>query len=528
MRPTSTRAGQPILIESCSPSRLPQENRHLSGTKLVRQFKRVLFVVGIMGLLFDWAWATSPPPISSVPNNPPTGGKHEPGSDTIGWGHDFPVLYPSGPGPVAPTEVVGKDGFGQVGGRMAYSIGCSGGSCGGGGGGGGKGGGGGMGGGGGGGCGGCGPDTIKVQNGQCCTGADMKNCRKGCITTLPDELCESSHLPIYYQRGAVIEDVVDLALPGSTFNWSHRREYDSLSSQSGGGEAAAPNGYRWHSDSIAARLVEPGGGDIDLHLAAASKRSFDEDSGDYTAPADYVATLEKSGSGASEVFTLSEKNSGDVYKFYGTNGSIALMNRGRLIERTTREYVGFDDPADDLEGAIYSYNALGYISQITTGEPQSWTIVYTYYSSGTEANRLQKIEVKDGSNTVVEKAEYTYYGNVTSPSSDLGTTGDLVQVKVSKLASDGSNWSVRYTQYRYHTGTSGARDGSTHQLKMVLEADAIERITTAGNNAVDTTDELLTKDDDYTVAGSATVADYASRSFTYYYQDVDTDSAVTT
>ncbi|MEZ6049207.1 MAG: hypothetical protein R3C11_27245 [Planctomycetaceae bacterium] len=31
----------------------------------------------------------------------------------------------------------------------------------------------------------------------------------------------------------------------------------------------------------------------------------------------------------------------------------------------------------------------------------------------------------------MQKVEYTYYENVTSPSSDIGTTGDLVQVKVS-------------------------------------------------------------------------------------------------
>lgn len=59
---------------------------------------------------------------------------------------------------------------------------------------------------------------------------------------------------------------------------------------------------------------------------------------------------------------------------------------------------------------------------------------------------------------------------MTSPSTDIGTTGDLVQVQVSTKATTdtGSTLSiVRYTQYRY--------DSSSH-MTMVLQHDAIQRV----------------------------------------------------
>ena len=271
-------------------------------------------------------------------------------------------------------------------------------------------------------------------------------------------------------------------------------------------------------------LEETGSSDVGLYLVATSKRLFTYSAGSYTAPSDYVATLVKSGSGASEIFTLSESDTGNVYIFGGFNASVPAHDRGKLLERTTREY-----QEQGLSGIAYSYSATtGYLSQVTTADPQGWSIDYTYYTSGTESGRLEKIEVENGSATVIQKVEYTYYGNVTSPSTDIGSAGDLVQVKVSKLASDGTNWTVRYTQYRYHTGTTGTRDGSTHQVKMVLESDAIERINEAGNTAVDSPDEILTKADSYTVTGSNTVEDYSNRQFTYYTSDLNTANSITT
>lgn len=81
-------------------------------------------------------------------------------------------------------------------------------------------------------------------------------------------------------------------------------------------------------------------------------------------------------------------------------------------------------------------------------------------------------EVKNGA-TVLQRVEYTYYQNVTTPSTDIGTTGDLVQVKVSRDASNdtpGTLSIVRYTQYRYSSGS---------KLKAVYDHDAIRRPSSA-------------------------------------------------
>jgi len=321
-----------------------------------------------------------------------------------------------------------------------------------------------------------------------------------------------------------MESAVDLSLAGPMKSWSHPRKYDSLLILNGGGEVTGVNGVRWTAFTKGHYLKETTGGDIDLFLVGSSKRTFRKIGAAYYPPGDYTTTLQKSGSLATEILTLREPDTATVYVFAGFNASVPAHNRGKLVEQTTREY-----QEQGLSGIEYTYNSTtGFLAQVTTADPQGWTINYTYYSSGTESGQLQKIEVLNGSSAVIQKAEYTYYGNVTSPASDLGTTNTLVQVKVSKLASDGTTWTVRYTQYRYYAATSGVRDGSKYQLKMVLESDAIERINQAGNANVDTPEELLTKADTYTVTGSVALKDYANRRFTYYTSDVNTGSSITT
>ncbi len=327
--------------------------------------------------------------------------------------------------------------------------------------------------------------------------------------------------PVYLYRGSVIETATDLALSGSRFPWAHQRTYDSLRLNSGNTEMVTPGGLRWKGGGRGPYLTVDGSGNVTLHVTASSKRVFSISGSDYIAPKNYSATLVKSGSGSTEIFTLTETDNDRILIFYGRDTAIALQNRGRLKEQTTRQY-----DAEGLSGTEYTYTTSGYVDQVTTAEPQSWIIDYSYYASGTETDRLEKIEVKNASSTVTSKVEYTYYGNVTSPSTDLGSDGDLVQVKISRRDSDGTGWTTRTTQYRYYNSSSA--DGKPHQLKAVLEPDAVLRITSAGNTAVDTADEILTQGDSYTVTGSNDIEDYFSRSFTYYTSDLDTDSAITT
>jgi hypothetical protein len=109
-------------------------------------------------------------------------------------------------------------------------------------------------------------------------------------------------------------------------------------------------------------------------------------------------------------------------------------NQGRLEERTTRSLNG----EGNEDGTTFSYTAYGQLEQATTS--QGWNIAYDYIESGTESGKLDTIEVNNGSPTVIKKVEYTYFGEVSDPAADdnVGSNGDLVQVKVTERASDGS------------------------------------------------------------------------------------------
>ena len=339
--------------------------------------------------------------------------------------------------------------------------------------------------------------------------------------------------PVHYNSGSVYEKATDLSVPGLTNSWSHTRSYNSgLASSQANTPAYTTNGDNWMASGVEYELQEQVSGDIHLVFSAQSKRIFTESSGSYTAPSDYSATLTKDtftdsddiddDSNTTEVmdrFTLEETSSGLVLVFTGFDTDIPETLRGKLLERTDRAFQEQSQP-----GVQYSYakqvDNTYLLGQATT--TQGLNIVYTWNTS----DQISKVEVKTSGGTVLQKAEYTYYEDVTANTA-LGGVNDLVQVKVSKLASDATNWIVRYTQYRYYLD-GGTDAGEANQLKMVLEPDAIERITSAGDTAVDTPDEILAKADSYAVNSGNTIAEYASRSFTYYTEDLPTGSAVTT
>jgi len=331
--------------------------------------------------------------------------------------------------------------------------------------------------------------------------------------------------PVHLRHGAALELEVDLRFPGPAFGWQHARSYDTFLTATSVGELdGLANGYRWESSARMPLVNNLSGTAIELFLNASSKRTFtylnESPTGvfNYSPPKDYHATLTKKNAGtSSEICTLTELDTGNVYVFYGFDTLVSAQYRGRLKERTTREY-----QAQGKTGVTFdTYNADGLVTEITLAN--GWFVDYTYYSAGTEAGRLQKVEMFDGSVNLQQKVEYTYQGNVTSPHADLGAAGDLVQVKVSMLASNGTDWLEKYTQYRYFTGTD-----LEHHLKSVYESDAIQRINGAGNSAADTPEELLTKADSYTVTGSTALSAYASRTFTYYNSNLDTSANVAT
>ncbi|MEM7312468.1 MAG: hypothetical protein AAF497_04885, partial [Planctomycetota bacterium] len=345
----------------------------------------------------------------------------------------------------------------------------------------------------------------------------------------------NTNYPINLLRGSVWESATDLSLSGPAFGWSHVRTYDSrlvITDNVNIGEVVYGNGARWHASSSGPFLheISLAGGyrDVELYVDAASKRVFKSDlAGGYIPPTDYHATLVEDTT--AETMTITELDTEIVYVF-DISGTWTGPLFGRLVEITTMGNVA-QTPAP-IDGTTYSYvssgSSAGFVDTVTM--PQGWQVDYTYFKTGAESGSLKMIEVKDGTGTVQQKVEYTYKETVDdlgkTAHADLGSTGDLVQVKVSKRSTTdtGTSFSiVRYTQYRYFN--SSGTDGKTHQMKMVLESDAIARLVAAGIADPET---ILEKSDTFSVGGHA-VSDYANRSFTYYVNNsTDTDNSVTT
>ena len=331
---------------------------------------------------------------------------------------------------------------------------------------------------------------------------------------------ETTPNPIHLARGAVVEGAIDLALPGPVFSWSHTRNYDSGNVSSTTGR----NLFWVGSDGSRPYLSNTTGDEVNLIQTASSYRAFTGTAPTLDSPLDYDATMaiasvtdsddldnDMNDTETIDVYTLVEHSTGRVLIFLGFDADVAAEYRGRMVERTTVEY-----QADGLRGIAYAYNSDELISVVTTASPQTQRIDYTYTTAGGQ-KQVDKIEVRDGplvTDTVVKKAEYTYYDEVSPTNSALGSDGDLVQVKISQLASDNTTWMVRYTQYRYFTSSDS--EGKSHQIKMVFEPDAVER-------AIDN-EAGITDADDMLSEADSLVDDYSSRSFTYYTVDLDTDN----
>ena len=397
-------------------------------------------------------------------------------------------------------------------------------------------------------------DGISVE----VIGANGTGCADCPPPIAPPTLGEARHAkseaPVSLFRGTAIEGEIDLTVPGPVFDFMHWRTYDSgLVTADSTDEVPTASGDRWHCSGIGPYLlpVDLDSDDMidamDLYLSASTRRRFTKSGNDYLPPAGMQAKLvPTTGNDTKDydndsvttaeditIYTLTMIDSGDVYVFAGFEANVVAGYRGRCVERTTREY-----QAEGKDGIRYFYDDTeGTVDHVMTAKPQEWLVAYDYYTGGTEVNRLKNIKVYNGddalSDTLIMQAEYWYASNaddlVTMPSGDLGSGNDLVQVKVSQLASNGSDWIERTTQYRYYSSTDPADadpdpKGREHQLKMVLEPDAVQRIMDAGSFS--SPDDILEKADSFSVGGTA-LSEYCSRSFTYYNDDQSTASANT-
>ncbi len=326
--------------------------------------------------------------------------------------------------------------------------------------------------------------------------------------------------PVFLYRGSAVEAVTDLSLPGIAFPWSHTRTYDSRLISSTSAPLPSISGERWIGGLAELHIEEDAAsGDITLIVNASTKRVFDEDSGSYTAPLDYTATLEIANAGTStEEFTLTHVDTGEVFVFYGFTpepSGIDADLHGKLKRRSNRHFEeesknGNEYVYDEDNGQVETIN-------IKNGAAVLYTVTYSYSS-----DRISSIVLKEGA-TELKKVEYTYF-NAASHHEDVGAAGDLVQVSQSEKASDGSTWITHITQYRYYS--DGDDDGGAHQLKAVYEPGAIERLV-GHIPEITSASGILGEADNYSGTGSSAVEAFSSRNFTYYTSAFDTGTAQT-
>ena len=299
--------------------------------------------------------------------------------------------------------------------------------------------------------------------------------------------------PVYLRYGAAVESITDVQLSTPLGDWSISRSYIS------NGTGATNLGNKWLADSVDQYLMQSGSDVLFLDNAGADYLFTGSGSPvTFTAPDGTTLELEHDSVANEYILTDTTTDRRDTFHDFTV---FTAANRGKLKERSTHAW-----NSQSKTGFSYSYSS-GQLTQITTPTGQDFNIAYTF-SGGV----ITKIQVKnaDATPVVIAQVDYTYYGDVTTPSTDIGSSGDLVQVKVSQADTSGSLSIIRYTQYRYD---------SASRLKAVYEHDAIQRII----DQLSVTDEadLLKKDDDF---GTPDVQDFANRRFTYYTANTATSS----
>ncbi|MCA9264273.1 MAG: hypothetical protein KDA60_10515, partial [Planctomycetales bacterium] len=358
-----------------------------------------------------------------------------------------------------------------------------------------------------------GPLPLPPENETCeqCDNGDQNASSSGPATT---------YAPVHLGRGAVLESAVDLSLPTPIGNWQAARNYSSQSTV----QSIMGNG--WMVGLPDMYLEDTSSTELTLYVDSASKRVFGVSGSPavYTAPADSYLELEHDDT--NDIFILSDSMSQKVWVFNDFDVTDP-DHRGKLIEQTNRQWWENQQASSGTThfGNQYNYDADGQIETVDLAVRSGTPAVATYtYDNG----RIKAITVASGGSTILVVV-YTYYGETGVPAnSDLGTSGDLVQVQVLRHVTDSAatgddEYIVRTTQYRY--------DGTSSRVKAVYESDAIQRIIDEDPaDGIAGVDDILALDDDGDTGelnGNA-LTDYASRQFIYYTSDLTTNGNLVT
>ncbi|MCA9265606.1 MAG: hypothetical protein KDA60_17215, partial [Planctomycetales bacterium] len=326
---------------------------------------------------------------------------------------------------------------------------------------------------------------------------------------------EATPDPILLGRGAVSESVVDVRLPTAIGAWEVTRSYSSQSDF----ESILGNG--WMAGLPDMFLEDTSTTELTLYVDSTSKRVFTVSGSTYTAPADSYLMLEHKPT--DDIFVLSDTMTQQVWVFNDFDVADPDL-QGKLIQHTNRQWWAKYTASSGTShfGNAYTYDADGHIETVDLAIRSGTPAVATYtYDSG----RLKAVSVVSGSVLILAVA-YTYYGETGVPTNtDLGASGDLIQVQVLRRATDLNVYPgiVRTTQYRYQ--------GDTGRLKAVYESDAIQRVIDENSSdSIDDPSDILALDDDGATGeiNGNSLDEYASRRFVYYTSDFTTNATITT
>jgi len=301
--------------------------------------------------------------------------------------------------------------------------------------------------------------------------------------------------PVVLADGIVAEYATDVVLPDVAGAWSHGRKYSSR--LTGGAQV---QGAGWVADPIDTFLRPVTGSyNVELYLNAVSKRVFTSTNDtDYTAPSDFLATLTRTslvvGATTKHFFELTYTQTGEVLYFCDFSGDWGEGQKGLLYRKT------------DRYGAVYTT----YDYQTTMGIPRLWTaltsggyhVSYNYIISGPNVGKISWVFVASPSYKHLVHIYYTYYESGQGYSTDCGSEGDLILVRVLSRATgddltdstDGAFSIQRTTMYRYYKGEVAAAAvyqllaaspapaelGAAHQLKSVFSPASVEATGQAG------------------------------------------------
>ncbi len=322
----------------------------------------------------------------------------------------------------------------------------------------------------------------------------------------------STDVSVDLAYGDKVESAVDIsiALPGQDFQI--RRYYRSELDY----EANDLSGEKWSIDAFRFMSPEDGSGLVTANLGGPwhPLPAFDGGSmavnGTWAPEGSTSQYVEKTtvtiDSDEYAVYRIHEPGQWQM-DFYRETEPAELPPSGS-VEDTPSEFVGLPLQYRDNYGNTKTFEYFSLLSTATSGNvarlnrivlegateyAQIW-FVWNLVGGGTNGNRLQEIRVfrPDGGSglAMTQRVAYTYFESGQGYSADVGSDGDLIQVKKYVRVDPGPgqsvpSWRVLVTQYRYHGGSGAAGsvttnsntfnwDGGDHQLKMVIQPEQVE------------------------------------------------------